>query len=221
VFSTGIRVTTLSSCLVATVIALAGCAAKETPEPAAPETPKAASTVTPGAVSPSPAPQRVSLLQQRWWNWAAAEKTATNAVADTSGADCARNQPDDLWFLAGTFGDAVRRTCSVPAGRPIVAPVVNLVAAERADCVAFVRAASGSAKLDGRPLTVDRMPTEEITYRGVEGNPITQTGDKYSGTACGLWITIPAPAPGAHTLTIRGKSGSFTVRVDYTLNVAA
>jgi hypothetical protein len=56
------------------------------------------------------------LIQQRWWSWAVAEETATNPVVDRSGADCARNQPDDLWFLAGTFGVAVRRTCSVPAG---------------------------------------------------------------------------------------------------------
>jgi hypothetical protein len=220
VISMSNRSTTLTSCLVATVIALAGCAFKEAPEEATAETPTEAAKVTPGAAA-SPKPPQPVLIQQRWWNWAAAEETATNPVADRSGADCARNQPDDLWFFAGSFGGAVRRTCSVPAGRPIVAPVVNVVAHNRTECVTFLRAASGSAKLDGKPLTVERMDGEKITYRGVDGNPISDTSDEYAGTACGLWITIPDPAPGAHTLTIQGKSGSFAVRADYTFKVAA
>ncbi|WP_210776356.1 hypothetical protein [Micromonospora sp. U56] len=194
-----------------TAMTLAGCAN---------EARQADPKKKPGAVATTE-PAKPVEIQQRWWNWAAAEGTATNPVSDRSGVDCARNQPVDVWFFAGSFGETVRRKCSVPAGRPIVAPLVNVVASRKADCATFLRDATGSAKFDGKRLSGERMEGEKITYRGVDGNPITQTSALYEGTACGLWITIPAPVPGAHTLTIQGESGSFALRVDYTFNVTA
>ncbi|NJP31887.1 hypothetical protein [Micromonospora thermarum] len=83
------------------------------------------------------------LTQQRWWTWAAAEPTATNPVADRLGDHCARNQRADVWFAAGTFGGRVTRRCTLPAGRPIVAPLVNQVTTDEADYDDFLEAADG------------------------------------------------------------------------------
>jgi hypothetical protein len=199
----GIEARTLGGLLAVVAFAVSACASGDEP-----------------IGRPVPGGREVADVQERWWTWAMAEETVTNPVVDESGADCARNQPDDVWFFAGTFGGPVRRSCTVPAGRPIVAPLVNLIAASASDCEAFVSAATGSAELDGRPLVPARMEAEPVAVRGIDGNPITDSSEQFDGVACGLWVTIAAPGTGSHTLTIHGESGDFEVRADYTFEVA-
>jgi hypothetical protein len=62
-----------------------------------------------------------------WWQWVLGQPAATNPVLDTSGALCANNQQGPVWFLAGTFGGSVERTCTVPRGKALLLPVLNNV----------------------------------------------------------------------------------------------
>lgn len=64
---------------------------------------------------------------ERWWQWALSIPAEVNPVLDTTGANCAEGQVDDVWFLAGTFGGTVERTCDIPEGKPIFFPVVNVI----------------------------------------------------------------------------------------------
>ncbi|MFE2938661.1 signal protein [Streptomyces sp. NPDC059255] len=159
-------------------------------------------------------------LQSRWWTWASTEPELTNPVADQNGSACERNQPPDVWFLAGTFGTHTERTCGVPAGVPIAFPLLNRIG-EPADCAGFMRTAEGAAVLDGKNVAPDTQRGEPIEVESVAGNPVTGTGGRFTTTACGLWVQLPPLEPGKHTLTIRGRSGDFTVGVDYTLMVDA
>jgi len=69
-------------------------------------------------------------LPARWWSWAAAAPDTQSPVADTTGTFCDLNQPDDVFFVAGTFGETgVRRACTIPAGKPVYFPVLNQVCA--------------------------------------------------------------------------------------------
>jgi len=61
----------------------------------------------------------------RWWQWLLSIPAAVNPNLDTTGANCAQGQEDDVWFLAGTFGGTVTRTCTIPAGKPIFFPLIN------------------------------------------------------------------------------------------------
>jgi len=185
---------------------LAGCDDKPTASP----TPPAA----PASVAPRP-------IQARWWEWAAAEPEATNPVADRTGRQCARNQPGDVWFLAGTFGGEVRRQCTVPLGVPLVAPALNLVGETRQDCSAFMTGATGSVQVDGREVRLDRPGHEAITFTAGPGNPVTRSAGETSGMGCGLWARIDPPAAGEHLVTIHGRSGTFEVYVQYQLVVKA
>ncbi|MFK4267442.1 signal protein [Streptomyces milbemycinicus] len=218
----------------AAVVAVAGCGggggggsrAAESDRPSEPQRTSAApspSAPSPSASSPSaPAAIRLSPadLQGRWWTWAASEETSTNPVADEDGRSCHRNQPDDVWFLAGTFGGQVERTCTVPSGRPVAFPLINLVG-DAADCADFMETASGTASLDGRDISPDRYLGTTITGTAAPGNPVTDSSGRFSGTGCGLWVQLPPLKAGKHTLKIRGRSADFTVAVDYALTVAA
>ncbi|MGW2049244.1 signal protein [Streptomyces sp. NPDC001858] len=170
----------------------------------------------------SPTQGRLSseALQSRWWTWAMSESEDTNPVADEDGSDCGRNQPQDVWFLAGTFGTQAKRTCGVPDGVPLAFPLVNLIGG-LADCTDFMSAAKGSAVLDGEQVSSETIRGETITVRGVTDNPVTGTGGRFSATGCGLWVQLPPLQPGKHTLTIRGQSEGLEIGVDYSLTVDA
>ncbi|MDX3224875.1 hypothetical protein PV419_03895 [Streptomyces sp. ME19-01-6] len=141
-------------------------------------------------------------------------------MADEDGRSCRRNQPDDVWFLAGTFGGQVERSCTVPSGRPVAFPLVNLVGGA-GDCADFMETATGTASLDGRDLRPDRYRGTTITVTAAPRNPVTEASGRFTGTGCGLWVQLPPLKAGEHTLKIRGRSGEFTVGVDYALTVAA
>ncbi|MEU6877665.1 signal protein [Streptomyces sp. NPDC046712] len=159
-------------------------------------------------------------LQGRWWTWAASEPEVTNPVADQDGSECERNQPQDVWFLAGTFGSQVERVCAVPGGRPIAFPVVNLIG-DRSDCAAFIFRAEGTVLLDGKAVEPSTYTGDSITVESAQGNAVTGEEGRFITTGCGLWVQLPPLAPGTHSLAIRGQSGDFSTGVDYTLTVAA
>lgn len=210
------------------LVALVGCGANGEPEgeperasaPAASATPSSSESSASAAQSPTGTRLASGVLQSRWWTWAASEPEGTNPVADESGSQCARNQAGDVWFLAGTFGTQVTRACTVPEGIPIAFPLVNLVADE-ADCADFMSTAEGSAVLDGEKVDPDEIAGDEISAQAVAGNPVTGGDGDFTGTGCGLWVQMPALDPGEHSLTIRGRSGDFSVGVDYLLTVEA
>ncbi|NEC91049.1 hypothetical protein G3I71_35800 [Streptomyces sp. SID12501] len=125
-----------------------------------------------------------------------------------------------MWFLAGTFGGTVTRSCTVPAAVSVAFPLVNLIG-EAGDCTAFMASSKGSAVLDGQALKPERYEATTVRISAVDGNPLTQSGGRFRTQACGLWVQLEPLAPGGHTLRIRGSSGSFAVSVDYKLQVSA
>lgn len=169
----------------------------------------------PAEVSPLP-----RSAQARWWQWAAAEPEPTNPVADRTGEHCQRNQPGDVWFLAGTFGGLAQRRCTVPSGVPLIVPAINRVADEDG-CRDYMAAATGTIRWDGTEVPLQRIGPEPIAFTAGPGNPVTGHPGKTTGLACGLWARIDAPGEGEHKVRIQGRSGSFALDVEYTLTIAA
>ncbi|TXS50100.1 hypothetical protein [Streptomyces sp. t39] len=123
-----------------------------------------------------------------------------------------------MWFLAGSFGTKVSRTCTVPGGLPIAFPVVNRLAPAR-DCAAFLRTAEGSVFLDGEPVAADTCPAEALAVEGSAGNAVTGEDATMLTEGRGMRVQLPPLKPGRHALKIRGRSADFSLAVDYTLRV--
>src|SRR5688500_11533882 len=52
-----------------------------------------------------------------WWQWALETPADVNPLLDTTGANCAVNQTDHVWFLAALLGPGtVTRSCTIPNG---------------------------------------------------------------------------------------------------------
>jgi hypothetical protein len=101
-----------------------------------------------------------------WWQWAVGTPVTDNPVLDTTGANCAVNQPvPGTFLLAGTFdGSTVDRTCTVPVGNAFVIPILNDAAfAQQTDppaqrTEAFVRS---------EVTCVETAPVLSVTVDGV------------------------------------------------------
>ncbi|QNE21151.1 signal protein [Kribbella qitaiheensis] len=165
-----------------------------------------------------PVDPRSSVIQSKWWTWAALPEDV-NPVADRTGKHCAEQQPDGMWLVAGTFGGVANRACTIPAGLPIVGPVVNTIGADEADCLSFSKIAEGSVKLDdGAPEIIEVDPVL-FQFVAKQGNPSGYDAGLLKGYGCGLWFTAGPLKPGTHTLVINGKSGDFSVQATYNLTV--
>ncbi|MFD4643349.1 hypothetical protein ACFWN2_39000 [Lentzea sp. NPDC058436] len=177
------------------------------------------------AQPPSPQPSTSDRLapadfQARWWTWAS-QPSNTNPVSDTSGRYCMRDQPVDVWLLAGSLGDGpVERQCRVPADKPLLAPVVNL-ASDIASCETFMKSAQGEVLLDGSTQTLTKVSATPFTYEARAGNPYGAQTGRLNSIGCGLYAWISAPPSGEHELVIRGSGGGEEIDVKYKLIVGA
>ncbi|MEM9204652.1 MAG: signal protein [Actinomycetota bacterium] len=157
-------------------------------------------------------------LAAAWWTWAAQEPATTNPVVDADGSDCARNQPGDVWFLAGSFGEVIQRSCTVPAGTELFAPVLNSFC-EPDGCGGSFDDAERLATLDGVPLEIIEIDVPSTTISGQPDNAVFGEGGTFTVMVAGWWIRVPGLAPGKYELRVAGDDGSFRLDVTYDLTV--
>jgi hypothetical protein len=63
---------------------------------------------------------------QKWTQWAIGlPHSTTSPIADETGEFCGLDQSGKVWYLAGTFGGPVERTCTIPANRHLFFPLIN------------------------------------------------------------------------------------------------
>ncbi|WP_159941272.1 MULTISPECIES: hypothetical protein [unclassified Nocardiopsis] len=148
-------------------------------------------------------------LSARWWKWVWSAPEGRDPVEDVTGQHAACNQPEDLWFLAGTYGGRVVRRCEVPAGRPLFFPVLNVQHSLRYSKEPMAMpVARADAHLNGVPL-----PLEE--FRGVFRSPLWVRRHSW-----GLWGAIAPLVPGGYVLEIKADTGEgFWVDTTYHLTV--
>jgi hypothetical protein len=173
----------------------------------------------------------------RWWQWALGAPVATNPVLDSTGEDCAVGQSGHVWFLAGTFGGTVERTCTIPVGTSLFFPVVNFASiatepdeteelvhgkvtarANSVDTSLLVAEVDGSAiaNLDAYRA---HSPTFYVTLP--DGNLFGAPAGTYGPAAAdGFWLMLAPLPPGTHTVHFGGVlPNGTTVDATYTLQV--
>ncbi|MEU0544813.1 hypothetical protein [Nocardia sp. NPDC005978] len=164
----------------------------------------------------------------RWWQWALSIPVAKNPVVDETGEHAAEGQPADVWFLAGTFGGKVSRTCAVPHGRPLFFPAFNMLRPVRRTGlfttdkrVPVIPTASGHADLNGVPLPVLEVTNATpFKIHAAAASPFDYSGT-FKATAWGLWCTLDNLPRGNYVLTLGGEfePGGFWVEATYDLEI--
>ncbi|MEV0090745.1 hypothetical protein [Streptomyces sp. NPDC050738] len=129
-------------------------------------------------------------------------------VEDTTGEYAAWKQPDDLWFLAGTYGGRVERRCTVPGDRPLFFPVINIQHTRSYSKTPLsMGIAEASASLNGIPLELREFAGQ------FRAGPRRRF-------AWGIWGGIAPLAAGQFVLEIKGEAtNGFYVDTTYHLEV--
>ena len=168
------------------------------------------------------APDSPEGLAARWVQWVAAASMLHNPVADETGEDAAVGQPDDVWFLAGSYGETVQRRMTVPAGRALFVPVFNTWEWPAEGPPEPMANAHGSLTVDGVPVEPDVIGTPvPFVVTGARMNGVTSTRKPVPTTVWGLWKLLPPLAPGEHVVHAVGGDGhGFTTDVRSQLLVA-
>ena len=189
------------------VFMLAGCGGDdEKPEPTA--APAAAAT---------PDPDELAVT---WWKWATQRPKGQDPVSDKTGVRCAQDQPDDVFFLAGTTGGAARRDCEVPAGRPLFFPVLNVWCPRsvgRASCGDVVRDADIRVTVDGERVDTRVIASCPCAAEPNPRSPLAVRGSQF--VDAGHYALVDGLDPGKHRVKFSGLADDFGVGAVYDLTV--
>jgi hypothetical protein len=185
-------------------------------------------------------------LTAQWWQWILEQPAAGNPNLDSTGAAAANGQPrQDVFFVAGTFGDTAAREFTVPANTSLFLPVLNSVGfgplpapqpKPDQNQVPQLRALFAApfvddatelhVTLDGVSLLASvtrvKSPVFHFTLPNV-GNIFQFFGLDITGTftavSDGYWLFLPPLSPGTHVLKFGGTSEGATVDVTDTITV--
>jgi hypothetical protein len=164
-------------------------------------------------------------LSVEWWQWALSIPASVNPLVDETGANCAVGQSGRVWFLAGSFGGEINRTCTIPAGRAVFFPVLNIVslnipAVETAAQLQYdIRGWRGGAKQ--LYASIDGVPVQDLSAYSVaspaEGFIVTWPADNFfeltAGTRTlaasdGVYLLLAPLSTGTHQLRFGGVEQS-------------
>lgn len=169
----------------------------------------------------SVAGRSVPQLAGEWWQWAESASDADSPINDRSGAKCAVGQQGDVWFLAGGFGSSmIHRTCTVPAGKHLFFPVINMVywrgEGSKASCEQVKRyaALNNDTTLD-LFAEIDGVAVEQVSrYRAASDQcfdayarvPVGQyPNTAYPAATDGYWLLLQPLAKGRHVVKFGGR----------------
>jgi hypothetical protein len=185
----------------------------------------------------------------QWWQWLLSIPASINPTNDTTGKDCNLAQSQPLFFLAGIgSGGMVKRSCTVPCGKPLFFPLLNVecssvethtpffgaTAADRVDCAQGIMDGVGldalKASIDG--IDVDdslnhfRVPSPDFRFTmPADGNLLGLPGvTSGSSTSDGYWLMVMPLSAGIHTLHfqaafVSGIGAGYSQDVTYKLTV--
>ena len=183
-----------------------------------------------------------------FWPWVASlPGGAGHPLFDERGVDCGNGQSGPVWYLGGLLGSAgggvAERTCQVPQGTALFAPIVNYFCAISPGdpyTLASLRgcAHGGLATAESYSVTVDGIPFDEEALAPylvetpvfdlgpmIGGNPFTDepgglAGASFPAVDAGYYVMLRPLPRGLHTLSLRAFiPDALDLAVDYVLDV--
>lgn len=206
---------------------------------------QASGSSSPGVFPPDSKPYGLTYGEwtAKWWQWALSMPEADSPFIDDTGKNCANNQSGPVWFLAGTFGGAVTRECTIPSDKGILLSPINVVCDSATEPALDTEAELRScAKADQdtvieKEVIVDgvnvgnldsyrfQSPLFNLTY--LENNISGVAPQTAKAVSDGFWILLEPLPPGRHEIHFKSALGdpttigvtNFALDVRYLLTV--
>jgi hypothetical protein len=138
-----------------------------------------------------------------WWQYVLSFPTAENPLVDLTGAECTIGQRGPVWFLMGSLGGPVTRTCSIPEGKALFFPVLNYVdfnvtSQTAAELRAEIGVCFDAAPITGAPITGSGGVTPQMILNPpysvsveVDGTPVVGWDKKGRIKSTVFEVTLP------------------------------
>lgn len=175
----------------------------------------------------------------KWWQWVFSLPQDINPLIDQTGEHCAQGQDGPVWFLAGTSGGAVERSCIIPEGKAILFPVLNsgnvktdpseteedlrVITKEAVDNPAVLEASVNGVPLQNLQNYRAESPLFNVTLP--EGNIFGVPELHSEAVSDGYWVMLRPLPVGDHTINFRGAdaaavAGGLVTEVTYKVTIA-
>lgn len=178
----------------------------------------------------------------KWWQWALSIQADQNPIVDETGKKASEGQPKDAWFLGGIFADENEtkrfpsRQCSIPAGIPILIPVINCESDQQyhpelgndQDLLEHVHKKAESIEKREFYINNELIPPQRVhSDPSVFELNVHRDFDKFHNggytraAADGYWVFLKPLPIGEYTLRFSGscEKGQFTTGATYTIRI--
>ena len=170
----------------------------------------------------------------RWWQWVLSIAKTENPIVDDTGKNCANYQSGPVWFLAGTRKGPAERSCTIPAGKAILFPVINVEASVAEGDGTTEEALAARVKFEMDQITdmhvmINGTNVNELKQYRIQSPPfnVTLRPDNVLGLSAqntkmiseGYWLFLKPLEPGRYDLNSFGSclAGRIKIGVSYHL----
>ena len=171
-----------------------------------------------------------------WWQWVLSIPKIDNPLLDQNGKNCANNQSGPVWFLAGTLQGQTERSCTIPADKAILFPVINYEASVAEGDGTTEEELAARAKFEMDQITdiratISRINIDELKQYRVKSPlfNVTLPDDNVLGLPAqttkmiseGYWLFLRPLEPGKYDLNSFGSclAGRIKIGVSYHLTI--
>jgi hypothetical protein len=152
-----------------------------------------------------------------WWKWFISIPTGDNPINDPSGEKCAHSQQGPVWLLVGSGGGKAERECTIPSGRAILIPAINVECSYAEDqslrtdddlraCATIDQdhVTQTAATLNGSVLQVHRIQSPVFNVTFPADNIFSVHEGSTKAVAEGFWVFVKPLPPGHYELHVQG-----------------
>ena len=190
-----------------------------------------ADSINPGVFSKDSSPNGIPYGEwiHRWWQWNMEIPTAEHPRDNYTPQKCTVNQRGPVWFLPDILSGKEQRTCTIPAGKDILVPLLTgechndgvpkpMNDQELRQCaMAGNEYGVISATLDGKPLKNPEQYRIQTAFYNItvpEDNILKNKPGTFRGVADGFFIFLEPLSAGEHELHLK-TSVSNPIQSEY------
>jgi hypothetical protein len=175
-----------------------------------------------------------------WWRWALSMPRSISPLFDETGELAGANQPSQVWFLGGKFGNEEhsmpKRECHIPYNRSILFPIINCEANSLEcpelntddDLINHVRHDVGTVVKKECFVNNERIPSlriqsDPILFRVNVSDDLFDIphGGQTLASADGYWVFLKAPPKGKYDIRFAGacELGKLNAGAEYQIRI--